>query len=110
MRTTDGASARAAAENADDSTRASLGASVLGVTVPPGVSDGAGGGTGGGRVALDSSGFGDDPRRWQPVATTATSSIDDSGSHRRYLTRRTSDESLRSDLPDIRDRRYLCWR
>ena len=43
MRTTDGRSAFAAAENAVDSTRASLGASVLGVTVPPGASDGAGG-------------------------------------------------------------------
>ena len=40
MRTTDGRSAFAAAENADDSTRASLGASVLGVTVPPGCSAG----------------------------------------------------------------------
>jgi hypothetical protein len=43
MRTTDGRNAFAAAENADDNTRASLGASVFGVTVPPGVRDGAGG-------------------------------------------------------------------
>ena len=42
MRTTDGRNAFAVAENADDSTRASFGASVLGVTGPPGASAGAG--------------------------------------------------------------------
>ena len=45
MRTTDGRSAFATAENADDSTRASFGASVFGVTGPPGASAGGGGGS-----------------------------------------------------------------
>ena len=40
MRTTDGRRARATAEKADDRTRASLGASVFGVTAPPGCSAG----------------------------------------------------------------------
>src|SRR5580704_2041122 len=45
MRTTEGRSARATAEKADDRTRASLGASVLGVTAPPGCSAGGGAGS-----------------------------------------------------------------
>src|SRR5688572_7725795 len=45
MRTTDGRNAFAVVENAVDSTRASFGASVLGVTGPPGASVGAGGGS-----------------------------------------------------------------
>jgi len=40
MRTTDGRRARATAEKADERTRASLGASVFGVTAPPGCSAG----------------------------------------------------------------------
>ena len=64
MRTTDGRSARATAENADDSTRASLGASVLGVTVPPGTSDGAAGAPGAGAAGgLASPGSGAGARR-----------------------------------------------
>ena len=73
MRTTDGRSARATAENADDSTRASLGASVRGVTVPPGASDGAAGAPAGAPVGLASSDFGGAARRWQPVATATVS-------------------------------------
>ena len=42
MRTTEGRSACATAENADDSTRASFGASVFGVTGPPVVAASAG--------------------------------------------------------------------
>jgi hypothetical protein len=72
MRTTDGRSARATAENADDITRASLGASVLGVTgpaagvpnaVPPG-----GGATGDPSAA---GGRGEPAWRWQPGAASA---------------------------------------
>ncbi len=47
MRTTDGRSARATASKADDRTRASLGASVLGVTAPPGCSPGGADGAAG---------------------------------------------------------------
>jgi hypothetical protein len=70
MRTTDGRSARAAAENAADSTRASLGASVRGVTTLPGASDGAAGAAAG---AAGSPGFGDGARRWQPTAAAHAS-------------------------------------
>jgi hypothetical protein len=58
MRTTDGRRAFAAAENADDNTRASLGASVFGVTVPPGASEGAGGPDVGASAALPWSALG----------------------------------------------------
>ena len=59
MRTTDGRSARATAEKADDRTRASLGASVLGVTAPPGCSAGGGEGSAG-EAAGDEGEGGDD--------------------------------------------------
>jgi len=68
MRTTDGRSARAAAENADDSTRASLGACVLGVTVLPGASEGGGGSAGPPPGGAASPGAGAGARREQPVA------------------------------------------
>ena len=87
MRTTDGRSALATAENADDSTRASLGASVLGVTVPPGASDGAGRPPAGAPVGLASSAFGG--RRATLAARRdgdCQQQDDDSDSHRRYLT------------------------
>jgi hypothetical protein len=81
MRTTDGRSAFAAAENADDNTRASLGASVFGVTVPPGASDGAGGPAAGDAAELPSSVFGGGaagrrhPAPTTPATTTMTRAI-----------------------------------
>jgi hypothetical protein len=72
MRTTDGRNAFAAAENADDRTRASLGAAVLGVTVSPGDNDGAAG-SGGAWADPVASLFGEGAWRRQPVAPTAVS-------------------------------------
>jgi hypothetical protein len=70
MRTTDGRKARAAAENAADSTRASLGASVRGVTTLPGASDGAG--AAGDVGAGSAPGFGAGAERLQPAAAAHT--------------------------------------
>jgi hypothetical protein len=64
MRTTDGRIARATAANADDITRASLGASVLGVTGAAGVPNAG--------VPSAAGGRGEPAWRWQPGAASAT--------------------------------------
>jgi hypothetical protein len=68
MRTTDGRNAFATAENADDNTRASFGASVFGVIGPLGVRAGAEADPAAERPSSD---FGVAARRWHAVATTA---------------------------------------